>query len=389
MKIGKRSALLILCLLGVLIWGGNNASAEKSSTYSVIDYKGVWAQSSNGLWWYRHFDGSYTKNDWEFIEGKWYYFNAEGWMHTGWLNVSGTWYYLKEDGSMFTGWLNSTSGWYYFSEDGSMRTGWLNVSGTWYYLNTDGKMHTGWLNVNGTWYYLKEDGSMFTGWLNSTSGWYYFSEDGSMCTDWLNVNGRWYYLHTDGKMHTGWLLLGGRWYLLDEKGAMVLDEIWDGDASYYTFDSSGVYLGKYQRSYWGYSTYTKVGGVKKIIYNGSSRYMGYFNQAAGIWNSYKPNVIINESIVSGATIVSDYTEVSSVAGVTSAYRNHSGGSIKFNDYQMKNFSAEEKLNVVLHELGHGLGLDHNQKSDVLYSYVQELTTLSFNDKKNYDYSYRQ
>ena len=34
---------------------------------------GEWIQSNNGKWWYKHADGSYTQNDWEYINGKWYY----------------------------------------------------------------------------------------------------------------------------------------------------------------------------------------------------------------------------------------------------------------------------------------------------------------------------
>ena len=38
-----------------------------------------WIQSGN-RWWYRHADGSYTRNDWELINGSWYYFDNAGWM---------------------------------------------------------------------------------------------------------------------------------------------------------------------------------------------------------------------------------------------------------------------------------------------------------------------
>ena len=36
--------------------------------------KGTWIKESNGRWWYRHTDGSYTKYDWEYIDGSWYFF---------------------------------------------------------------------------------------------------------------------------------------------------------------------------------------------------------------------------------------------------------------------------------------------------------------------------
>lgn len=51
--------------------------------------KGKWIKGSNGKWWYKHYDGTYTKNDWEKIGGYWYYFDESGWMVTGWKKVNG------------------------------------------------------------------------------------------------------------------------------------------------------------------------------------------------------------------------------------------------------------------------------------------------------------
>lgn len=61
--------------------------------------KGKWIQDSTG-WWYKHTDGSYTKCDWEQIDGKWYYFDYKGYMCTGWIHVKGKEYLLYSDGSM-------------------------------------------------------------------------------------------------------------------------------------------------------------------------------------------------------------------------------------------------------------------------------------------------
>ena len=44
---------------------------------------GKWIKASDGRWWYKHNDGTYTKNGWEYIDGKWYYFDSNGWMKTG------------------------------------------------------------------------------------------------------------------------------------------------------------------------------------------------------------------------------------------------------------------------------------------------------------------
>ena len=60
---------------------------------------GQWLQDEVG-WWYKHSDGSYTKADWEKIDGKWYYFDYKGYMCTGWVQVNGKDYLLYSDGSM-------------------------------------------------------------------------------------------------------------------------------------------------------------------------------------------------------------------------------------------------------------------------------------------------
>ena len=73
---------------------------EVAAALSGLAQKAQWIQESNGRWWYRHADGSCTKNDWEQIEGKWYHFDRNGWMQTGWIEDKGKWYYLKESGEM-------------------------------------------------------------------------------------------------------------------------------------------------------------------------------------------------------------------------------------------------------------------------------------------------
>ena len=69
------------------------------ATPAYDEEKVGWIQEGKH-WWYRHVDGSYTKNGWEKINNKWYYFDKDGWMITGWLETKDGWYYLKEDGSM-------------------------------------------------------------------------------------------------------------------------------------------------------------------------------------------------------------------------------------------------------------------------------------------------
>ena len=92
-----------------------------------------WIQSGN-QWWYRHSDGSYTRNDWETINGNKYHFDNAGWMQTGWQKIGGSWYYLggAGDGAMKTNqWIQN----YYVGADGKMATNtWIDN----YYVGSDG-----------------------------------------------------------------------------------------------------------------------------------------------------------------------------------------------------------------------------------------------------------
>ena len=135
-----------------------NTSTQSGSNSNI---SGSWIQS-NGRWWYKHADGSYTTNDWEKINGVWYRFDNSGWMQTGWVK-DGSWYYLDGSGAMKTGWLKDNGSWYYLQDSGAMKTGWLKDNGSWYYLQDSGAMKTGWLKDNGSWYYLQDSGAMKTG----------------------------------------------------------------------------------------------------------------------------------------------------------------------------------------------------------------------------------
>lgn len=131
---------------------GSNSSSSSTSTssssgnYSNTDTtmtthqsKSTWMYS-NGRWWYKHEDGTYTTNDWEKINGVWYRFDNSGWMQTGWVKDNGTWYYLDGSGAMKTGWVKDNGSWYYLQDSGAMKTGWMKVSGKWYYAYSSGAL---------------------------------------------------------------------------------------------------------------------------------------------------------------------------------------------------------------------------------------------------------
>lgn len=69
-----------------------------SFSAAFVSLAGQWQQDSTG-WWYQEDNNNYPVNSWKELDGKWYYFNQDGYM------VSNTWignYYLGSDGAMLT-----------------------------------------------------------------------------------------------------------------------------------------------------------------------------------------------------------------------------------------------------------------------------------------------
>lgn len=284
-----------------------------------------WVRSGN-RWWYCHRDGSYTKDDWEAINGVWYYFDQSGWMVTGWLkkpegwyylnpstgamatgwaNVNGKWYFLNSAGRMVTGWLSRPSGWYYLSDSGAMATGWQYIRNAWYYLEEgNGNMVTGWKQVGNNWYYLQSSGAMAANtwigdyyvngsgvwvqghWVQSGNRWWYANPDGTYPKNgWKTIQSREYYFDKDGWMVTGWLKIGSTWYYLNPSGERAYDQ-WVGTPKaigscyiskygkavtgttyslgdyIYTFDANGYCTKKENR--YSYATDSKNGKTYKV-----------------------------------------------------------------------------------------------------------------------------
>lgn len=284
-----------------------------------------WIRSGN-RWWYCHRDGSYTKDDWEAINGVWYYFDQSGWMVTGWLKKPEGWYYLNPStGAMATGWASINGKWYFFNSAGRMVTGWLSRSSGWYYLSDSGAMATGWQYIRNAWYYLEEgNGNMVTGWKQVGNNWYYLQSSGAMAANtwigdyyvngsgvwvqghWVQSGNRWwyanpdgtypkngwktirskeYYFDKDGWMVTGWLKIGSTWYYLNPSGERAYDQ-WVGTPKaigscyiskygkavtgttyslgdyIYTFDANG-YCTKIENRY-SYATDSKNGKTYKV-----------------------------------------------------------------------------------------------------------------------------
>ena len=181
---------------------------------------GKWIKSGSRRW-YKHDDGTYTKNNWEKIDNKWYHFDNDGWMQTLWLKISGKWYYFEPTGEMTVGWKKLDGKWYYLDALTGMKTKWLKYKNGVYYFKQNGEMKKGWLHTTET---IPIDFYGSTLAETEHKNWYYFDKNGKMVTGWLELNGKTYYLSRGyGKMYVGFHWLP-EWYVSDEQQAYFFDD---------------------------------------------------------------------------------------------------------------------------------------------------------------------
>ena len=144
----------------------------------VSKEKGTWVEDSNG-WKYKE-GGKYVTNSWKDIDGKRYYFDANGYRVTGWQTIGGKKYFFMPEGYMMTGWISFGSTRYYLDKNGVMQTGWQTIDGKKYFFMPEGYMMTGWISFGKTRYYLDKNGVMQTGWQFISNTWYYFRTNGTL-----------------------------------------------------------------------------------------------------------------------------------------------------------------------------------------------------------------
>ena len=121
----------------------------------------------------------------------------------------------------------------------------------------------------------------------------------------------------------------------------------------------------------------------KMSYNCLKKYQKYATVAQNKWNDHISNVITESN--SPDLIIRDSSNLgTAIGGVT-----YSNGVIYFNNVVWPFFNEDEKKNCAIHEMGHALGLAHNDgsKKNVMYSAVTTTIELSANDKASYNTSY--
>lgn len=113
-------------------------NADGTQTYSGTL---SWKKNSKG-WWIEDTDGWYPKSQWQKIDGKWYYFTADGYMDYSEYRDG---YWLNSDGSMselYVGghWCFDSNGWWYEDNGWYPVNQYVWIDGVYYYFDYNGYM---------------------------------------------------------------------------------------------------------------------------------------------------------------------------------------------------------------------------------------------------------
>lgn len=148
-------------------------------------------------------------------KGYTYYFDADGYAHTGWLKLGRDFYFFNADGSMVKKqWVNQ----YYFQANGKMaRSRWITKQA---YVGSDGRLIPGYKR------------KVKAGFVNTKDGKKYRNQDGSYSQKtWQCIRGNWYYFYSTGIMAKNRQI--GKFYV-DKQGRMVVNKwIRIGKRKYY------------------------------------------------------------------------------------------------------------------------------------------------------------
>ena len=124
-----------------VITGTANQTVNDGYSHWMKDAKGWWLRFSDGTWPMADRTGAYH---WEKINGRWWAFGADGYISPGWIYdmIYQSWFYVDDNHGMLTGWQFINGKWYYFNPNPD------GIAGTMYVKR---QTPDGW--------YVKEDGS--------------------------------------------------------------------------------------------------------------------------------------------------------------------------------------------------------------------------------------
>lgn len=180
-------------------------------------FAGEWKQTEN-RWWYDNGDGTWPADTWQWIDGKCYYFDSQGYM------LSNT---VTPDGNM----VNELGQW---TVNGLVQT--KEEAGTGENQNTQ----LGWQKdpSTGQYKYRIKDGYVTDQWRKIDGKKYYFDSNSYMVTGFQDINGSQYYFLEDGSLQTKTFLQDDIYYVVDHDTGAIVDEVDKSEWSQYKRDNN-------------------------------------------------------------------------------------------------------------------------------------------------------
>ena len=192
---------------------------------------------TNDFWYYYKTNGKRASDEWIKDHEKWYYIWS--YMVTGEWCIDGSWYRFGNNGVMITGWYYDSvlNEWNYYKSNGKCAADeWQKINGKWFYFSGHCMLCNGIWLIGGKGYEFDKNGVMMhenaVGWLKKTDAnskdpiWYYVNKGGSLATGWQKINGKWYYfnesfcnlyvINCPNPQH-----IGNKVYVFDKNGALL------------------------------------------------------------------------------------------------------------------------------------------------------------------------
>lgn len=244
----------------------------------IVQYSSIGQTEAFYDWIYTDANGVLSTDEWEYINGNWYYFDNFYMVTYGSMVINGTYYWFDSNGiclnpdgtGAFRGWTYIGNDWYYFNEDGSLLTGTDKavINGITYYFDYNGRLASNTLKVDYITHkliYVNSDGTgkeLTSGWHYLQDAWYYVDGDGTYAEGLRSINGAYYYFG-NGYMYHGWC------YVEDWNGTYFFNE----SGAWQDTSQNGWYSDGYQ---WYYVQNNKpLKGVQNI--NGKTYCLNEYN----------------------------------------------------------------------------------------------------------------
>lgn len=212
--------------------GWHGKGADRIYKVDGLAKVNAWIFESDGTY-YVDALGHPVTSEFKVIDGKTYYFNAEGKKVSGATIIGGKRYFFDKNGVLPLGWSEDKTA--YYNEFGVKLTGIQEIDGKTYNFGDAGTLQNGWKDVNGKSVYF-HNGELASGEIVLHGKKYNFNTDGTLSKGWVRVGEEKAYYDDYGYRIHGWKEIDGKKYYFNKEGFAATDTEYAG----YSFDSDGV-----------------------------------------------------------------------------------------------------------------------------------------------------